>query len=288
MSVDVGPRRRLVQKVMSDCLNLIRLYGDCDEAAFARQIQGLPALLRRSADQLESPPADLEWRLEPSAFQGYALWAESYDQAEDNAVIAGEEEVIWDLIAGALQSLDVPHVLDVGCGTGRHALPLAAQGARVTCIDPTPEMLAQARDKATRAGLDIEWRQGTIEALSSDLGHFDLVLCCLVLSHVADLEGAIARLVAHVQPGGHLIVSDFHPLNILLGWRTSCSKDSHKYVVPNYLHLPADYFAAMNAAGLHVTELLEKGHTAKLPGLPMTLIIAGHKPGGCDESTGRR
>ena len=42
MSVDVGPRRRLVQKVMSDCLSLIRLYGDCDEAA---KLPGLPMTL---------------------------------------------------------------------------------------------------------------------------------------------------------------------------------------------------------------------------------------------------
>jgi len=164
-------------------------------------------------------------------------------------------------------------VLDVGCGTGRHALPLAAQGARVLGLDPTPEMLAQARQKAEDVGLDIEFRQGSVETLQSELGSYDLVLCCLVLSHVKDLDEAVAELAAHVRPGGRLVVSDFHPVNILLGWRTSYSYQGQKYVVPNYLHLPAAYFSAMTAAGLEVVELYETGRTKRLPGLPMAIVL---------------
>jgi 2-polyprenyl-3-methyl-5-hydroxy-6-metoxy-1,4-benzoquinol methylase len=192
----------------------------------------------------------------------------------NNPVIAGEEEVIWELVGDA-RGLDV---LDVGCGTGRHALPLAAQGARVLGLDPTPEMLAQARQKAETAGLRVDLRPGAVDDLEPTLGRFDLVLCCLVLSHVRELDAAVAKLAARVCPGGALIVSDFHPTNILLGWRTACRHSEQKYVVPNHLHLPADYYRAMSAAGLEVMALYETGRTQRLPGLPMTLVLKARRP----------
>ena len=272
--MDIGPRRRVVQKILSECLSRIRLFGHCSEEEFAERIRDLTALLHEWAEQLEAPSPDVDRRPEPKAFRAYALWAESYDQSEDNPVIAGEEEVIWDMI-GNVQGL---RVLDVGCGTGRHALPMAANGAQVVGLDPTPEMLYRAWQKAQTKGLNVDLREGSIDALDVRLGEFDLVLCCLVLSHVADLAGAIVKLASHIRPGGRLIVSDFHPSNILLGFRTSCSKGDQKYVIPNYLHLPSDYFNAISIAGLKVAQFFEKGHIAKFPGLPMTLIMEAQSP----------
>ena len=272
--MDVGPKRLIVQRILSECLWQIRQNGEEPEAVFQAAIADLPACLRQWADQLEAPPDGQKQRPEPSALKGYALWADSYDHETDNPVIAGEEEVIWDL-TGDAHGRDV---LDVGCGTGRHALPLAAQGARVLGLDPTPEMLALARQKAETAGLCVDLRAGAIDDLEPTLGHFDLVLCCLVLSHVHGLDAAVARLAARVRPGGALIVSDFHPTNILLGWRTACRSGEQKYVVPNYLHLPADYYRALNAAGLEVMALYETGRTQRLPGLPMAIVLKARKP----------
>jgi malonyl-CoA O-methyltransferase len=271
----------VVQRIMGACLQQILQHGEDPEPAFRAALDDMPARLREWADQLESPTDDLERRPEPSALDGYAMWAESYDREAGNPVIAGEEEVIWRLIDASLSrealekgALDV---LDVGCGTGRHALPLAARGAHVVAVDPAPEMLAQARRRAEEAGLKVDFGGSTIENLDPALGFYDLVLCCLVLSHVEDLNATVAALAAHVRPGGTLIVSDFHPLNILLGWRTSCSFECQKYVVPNYLHLPADYCAAVCGSGLSVTGLFETGRTTSLPGLPMVLVIEARR-----------
>lgn len=271
--MDVSPRRRIVQRVLSETLSRIRRFDELNVNTFAESVQDLPAMLREWADQMEDP-RDIAPRLEIPDLGGYALWADNYDDLDGNPVVAGEEETIGNLI-GEVQGLKV---LDVGFGTARHALRLAEKGARVVGFEPTLEMLEKARGKAEALGLNLDLRHGSIEDLGLDLGVFDLVLCCLVLSHVEDLEDAIGRIGPHVAKGGRLIISDFHPVNILLGFRTTFSKGKESYVVPNFLHIPSDYFQALRKQGMNVIAFEETGCITKWPGLPMTLIMMGHKP----------
>src|SRR5262245_53664676 len=73
---------------------------------------------------------------------GYDRWATVYDH-DGNPLQALEEPRVWALL-GEVRGL---RVLDLGCGTGRHAIPLAAAGAHVTALDFSDGMLAVARDK---------------------------------------------------------------------------------------------------------------------------------------------
>src|SRR5206468_8057208 len=79
-----------------------------------------------------------EWRVVP-AREGYDRWAASYD-TEGNPLLALEEPEV-DRALGYVAERDL---LDVGCGTGRHAIRLALAGARVTAIDFSEAMLAKA------------------------------------------------------------------------------------------------------------------------------------------------
>lgn len=56
-----------------------------------------------------------------------------------------------------LASVSARDVLDLACGPGRHALPLAAHGLRVTGVDRSEFLLSKARARATERGLSIEW-----------------------------------------------------------------------------------------------------------------------------------
>src|SRR5436309_1970250 len=113
---------------------------------------------------------------------GYDRWAAVYD-TDPNPLVAIEEAHV-DRLLGDVRGRDV---LDVGCGTGRHALRLAAAGARVTAVDFSDAMLTRARAKP--GGAVVEWRAHDLaEPLPYPAAAFDRVLCGLVLDHIAGLD----------------------------------------------------------------------------------------------------
>jgi 2-polyprenyl-6-hydroxyphenyl methylase / 3-demethylubiquinone-9 3-methyltransferase len=94
--------------------------------------------------------------------------------------------------------------LDVGCGGGLLAEPLARLGAKVTGIDASPEVIAVARDHASTMGLEIEYRAGDVQDLE---GEFDLITCMEVIEHVAEPQAFVTALARRLAPGGLLIMS---------------------------------------------------------------------------------
>jgi 2-polyprenyl-6-hydroxyphenyl methylase/3-demethylubiquinone-9 3-methyltransferase len=94
--------------------------------------------------------------------------------------------------------------LDVGCGAGLLAEPLARMGATVTAIDPTPELIVAARDHAAGQGLTIDYRNTAVENLSEQ---FDLVTAMEVIEHTADPAAFLKSLAERLAPGGLLILS---------------------------------------------------------------------------------
>ncbi len=114
-------------------------------------------------------------------------------------------EAHWHAGSGDPRPLAGKRALDVGCGAGLLAEPLARLGAHVTGVDAAPENVAAARAHAAGMGLAIDYRTGELEALA--LGQFDLVTAMEVLEHVADKAAFVAQLAAHLAPGGLLVVS---------------------------------------------------------------------------------
>jgi len=95
--------------------------------------------------------------------------------------------------------------LDVGCGAGLLAEPLARLGAEVTGVDAAEENVAVAKAHAAGSGLAIDYRHGELAALG--LGPFELVTAMEVLEHVADKPAFLAELAGHLAPGGLLVLS---------------------------------------------------------------------------------
>ena len=113
-------------------------------------------------------------------------------------------------------------VLEVGCGTGEIALRAKARSGpsgSVAGIDPSPEMIAVARQKAARAKLDVDYRVATVEALPFADATFDVVLSSLMMHHLPeDLKPrAVAEIRRVLKPGGRLLVVDFKEPTSRLG-----------------------------------------------------------------------
>jgi 2-polyprenyl-6-hydroxyphenyl methylase/3-demethylubiquinone-9 3-methyltransferase len=100
--------------------------------------------------------------------------------------------------------LEGKSALDVGCGAGLLAEPLARLGARVTAIDAAPELIEAAKAHAAGQGLSIDYRAVGVELLEA---HYDLVTAMEVVEHVAEPQGFIDDLAARLAPGGLLILS---------------------------------------------------------------------------------
>jgi 2-polyprenyl-6-hydroxyphenyl methylase/3-demethylubiquinone-9 3-methyltransferase len=100
--------------------------------------------------------------------------------------------------------LDGKTALDVGCGAGLLAEPLARLGAKVTAIDASPEVIAVAREHASAMGLEIDYRVGDVQALE---GQFDLITSMEVIEHVADPAAFVKALAKRLTPDGLLIMS---------------------------------------------------------------------------------
>ena len=105
-------------------------------------------------------------------------------------------------------------VLDIGCGTGSLAIEAARRagpGADVQGIDASPEMIARARRKARRAGVEARFTEGIVERLPLPDRRFDVVLSTMMLHHLpGNVRVQCAREICRVlKPGGRVLAVDF-------------------------------------------------------------------------------
>jgi 2-polyprenyl-6-hydroxyphenyl methylase/3-demethylubiquinone-9 3-methyltransferase len=110
----------------------------------------------------------------------------------------------WQCDECGRRPLEGKRALDVGCGAGLLAEPLARLGAQVTAIDPAEELIAAALEHAAGQGLAIDYRAAAVENLE---GEFDLITAMEVIEHTADPQQFLISLARRLAPGGLLVMS---------------------------------------------------------------------------------
>ena len=140
-------------------------------------------------------------------------------------------------------------LIDVGCGGGLLAEPMARMGFDVTAIDASPENIGTARAHAEPQGLDIAYRSATVEQMEAEAaGPFDVVLTMEVVEHVADPEAFLRCCSRLVKPGGMLIVATLNrtlkslalgkiAAEYVLGWVPPGTHDWRQFLKPDEIRL---------------------------------------------------
>jgi len=98
-------------------------------------------------------------------------------------------------------------LLDIGCGAGLVAEPLARLGFAVTGIDASAANIAAAKAHAKTSGLTIDYRRRAPEEMRAERRRFDAILALEVVEHVADRDIFLAGAAALLKPGGLFIAS---------------------------------------------------------------------------------
>ncbi len=111
-------------------------------------------------------------------------------------------------------------VLDLACGSGRHAIAAALLGARVTAVDKDAEGLETGRREAKSRNLDVQFVETDLEGTWPQLAAFDLVMVFNYLD-----RQRMPAIVELIGPGGYLLLETFLEAQRAFGWGPQ--KDAH-------------------------------------------------------------
>lgn len=131
-------------------------------------------------------------------------WAGNYERDPFSRWIAGQQREALE----ALELEEGDRLLDVGCGTGAAVRAAAELVERSVGLDLSPNMLAEARKRAT--GLSgVEFVEGDSESLPFADGEFTAVLCTTSLHHYPRPDAAAREFARVLVPGGRVVIGDF-------------------------------------------------------------------------------
>jgi len=146
-------------------------------------------------------------------------------------------------------------ILDIGCGGGLLAEPMARLGADVVGADAAERNIPVAQVHAAQSGLAIDYRHTTAEAMAAAGEQFDVVLNMEVVEHVADPLAYLTACRQLLKPGGLMVCSTLNrnPKSYLMAiigaehvmrWLPRGTHDWSKFITPDEL------FALIRDAGL--------------------------------------
>lgn len=145
----------------------------------------------------------------------------------------GYPRVLFDEVVQYFHLDGAGRLLDLGCGTGQLAIPLAEHFAEAVGMDPEPEMLAEAARQALAAeAANMAWVRGGSTDLPDDLGRFRLVTMGRSF-HWMDRERVLDVLDDMVHDGGGVVIAnDWRLTRPVTAWQRAIEEVQHRFLGP--------------------------------------------------------
>lgn len=184
----------------------------------------------------------------------YTQWAATYDT--DRNLTRDLDQAITRAVLGGRR---YGAILEIGCGTGKNTGLLAQVGERVQALDFSAGMLAQAGAKGFGPTVTFAVADLTQPWPCADAS-VDLVVCNLVLEHIADLAFVFAEAARVLLPAGQFFACELHPFKQYMGSKATFKRGEERIQPPAFVHHLTDFIDAAARAGFTLTSLREWWH----------------------------
>ncbi|MGO4682314.1 bifunctional 2-polyprenyl-6-hydroxyphenol methylase/3-demethylubiquinol 3-O-methyltransferase UbiG [Hyphomicrobium sp. 2TAF46] len=191
--------------------------------------------------------------------------------------------------AKTLHPLSGLTAVDIGCGGGLVAEPLARMGATVTAIDPSERNIAIAKSHAESQDLTIDYRATRVEDLVAGGRSFDIVACLEVVEHVPDPAKFIAECASLVAPGGLAVFSTLNRTlkawalaivgaEYVLGWLPRGTHQWDRFITPEELRRYAEAAGLADAHLEGITYNPLQDVWSRNPDTSVNYLLSARKP----------
>jgi ubiquinone/menaquinone biosynthesis C-methylase UbiE len=186
----------------------------------------------------------------------YTRWSTTYD-SDRNLTRDLDRTAIESTLTGRRYA----NVLELGCGTGKNTSLLTRIGEKILALDFSSGMLRQAKTKIASDDVLFVLADLTKPWPCKDES-FELIVCNLVLEHIADLDPVFAQASRSLKAGGEFFVSELHPFRQYQGSQAQIRPDHEAIKIPAFVHHLSDFTESARKHGLLMRTMNEWWHEA--------------------------
>jgi len=198
----------------------------------------------------------------------YSDWATTYDT--DRNLTRDLDQVVT---RNTLKARHVDNILELGCGTGKNTLFLRGIADRLCTFDFSDGMIRQAQAKITS---DNRNHPDNVLFIMADLSRnwpctdqsVDLIVCNLVLEHIADLAFIFAEAHRILVKDGYFFLCELHPFKQYQGKKATFERGDQQIQIDAFVHHLSDFLDAAMANGFALEQLREWWHETDSPTSP--------------------